>query len=149
MKTQLEHANMHVKDVNRMLAFLRGAFPDWDIRHDSGEDDPERWLHFGDDDFYLSVYQATADAREHKVPYDGNTGINHLGFVVEDAEAVRERLLAEGFKETTIENEHPARRRVYFNDAEGNDWEFVQYFTADPRQRNDYLYEMVDGLLNK
>jgi hypothetical protein len=34
--------------------------------------------------------------------------------------------------------EHPARKRVYFHDPEGNDWEFVQYFTTDPSERNDY-----------
>jgi len=149
MKTQFEHANIHVNDVNRMLEFLQLAFPDWKVRHDSGKQDPERWVHFGDDDFYLSVYQATSNDVDKKIPYDGNPGINHLGFVVEETEGVRERLLSSGFKESTIENEHPARRRIYFNDAEGNDWEFVQYFSADPRQRNDYLHEMAEGLLER
>jgi hypothetical protein len=37
-----------------------------------------------------------------------------------------------------VPNAHPFRRRVYFEDPEGNDWEFVQYFSADPRERNDY-----------
>jgi len=35
-------------------------------------------------------------------------------------------------------NNHPHRKRVYFHDADGNDWEFVQYFTADVAKRNDY-----------
>lgn len=138
MKTQLEHANMHVNDVNTMLAFLQAAFPDFSIRYDSGEKDPERWVHVGNEDVYLAVYQATNTGDKAKVPYDGKPGINHLGFVVEDAEQVRKRLLEAGFHESTIENDHPARRRIYFNDAEGNDWEFVQYFTDDPAQRNDY-----------
>lgn len=149
MSTQLEHANMHVRDVNGTLLFLQAAFPDWSVRHDSGEQDPERWLHFGNDDFYLSVYQATSNNRSEKAPYDGSPGINHLGFVVEDAELVRQRLLQAGFEESTVENEHPARRRLYFNDEEGNDWEFVQYFSQDPRQRNDYLHEMAVGLLSR
>ena len=146
MKVQFEHANIHVSDVNRMLEFLQQAFPDWKVRHDSGADDTERWVHFGDDDFYLSVYQATRNEADSKVPYDGNPGINHLGFVVGDTDAVRHRLLASGFRESTIENQHPARRRVYFNDDEGNDWEFVQYFSEDPLQRNDYLHEIAQGL---
>ena len=141
MKTQMEHANMHVQDVNAMLDFLKTAFTDFAIRFDSGEDDSERWVHIGNDDFYLAVYQASAEAKEKKLPYDGQPGINHLGFVVEDAEQVRQQLLQAGFSETTIGNEHPARRRVYFNDAEGNDWEFVQYFSDDPKERNDYLHE--------
>lgn len=28
--------------------------------------------------------------------------------------------------------------RVYFYDPEGNDWEFVQYFSDDPAERNNY-----------
>lgn len=38
----------------------------------------------------------------------------------------------------TPPNNHPHRKRVYFYDADGNDWEFVQYFTADIAKRNDY-----------
>jgi hypothetical protein len=37
-----------------------------------------------------------------------------------------------------VPNHHPHRQRVYFLDPEGNDWEFVQYFSADPAERNDY-----------
>lgn len=139
MKTQLEHANMDVENVSQMLHFIQAAFPDFVIRFDSGENDPERWVHVGNDDFYLALSKATDLARAEKQPYDGKPGLNHLGFVVEDAGEVRKRLLAAGFRETTVENNHPARRRVYFNDAEGNDWEFVQYFTEDRKQRNDYL----------
>ena len=32
----------------------------------------------------------------------------------------------------------PYRKRVYFTDPEGNDWEFVQYSSDDPAERNDY-----------
>jgi hypothetical protein len=33
---------------------------------------------------------------------------------------------------------HPYRKRVYFHDLEGNDWEFVQYLSDDPAKRHDY-----------
>ena len=141
MKTKFEHANLHVTDVGRMLVFLQSAFPDFVIRKDSGEDDPERWVHVGHEDVYLSVYQSTAPLNSQKIPYDGAPGFNHLGFVVDDLEALRQRLINQGFKETTIPNDHPARRRIYFNDAEGNDWEFVQYFSDKPGERNDYLLD--------
>ena len=149
MMTRLEHANMHVADVDRTLQFIQAAFPDFGIRHDSGKDDPERWVHVGNDDFYLAVYRATDAVKPGKSPYDGKPGINHLGFAVEDAEQVRQRLLQAGFTETTLPNSHPARRRVYFNDDEGNDWEFVQYFTGDRAKRNDYLHEMAVGLAER
>ena len=40
--------------------------------------------------------------------------------------------------DSTVPNFHPFRKRVYFNDAEGNDWEFVEYLSQDPLERNDY-----------
>ena len=40
--------------------------------------------------------------------------------------------------DSTVPNSHPFRKRVYFNDAEGNDWEFVEYLSQDPLERNDY-----------
>jgi len=77
MKTRLEHANMHVQDVDKMLDFIQSAFPDFAIRYDSGSQDPERWVHIG------------------------------------------------------------------------NDWEFVQYYTDDRSQRNDYMQEMAAGLIDR
>lgn len=138
MKVQLEHANLHVNNVDAVLGFLSAAFPSFYIRHDSGRDDNERWVHFGDEHTYLAIYQATKPAGEAWQPYSGRPGLNHLGFVVEDVQALRQRLLDAGYKETTIANDHPARKRIYFNDPEGNDWEFLQYLTDDPEQRNDY-----------
>ena len=38
---------------------------------------------------------------------------------------VRIRLKTAGFRDSTPPNAHPHRRRVYFYDPEGNDWEFV------------------------
>ena len=138
MKVQLEHANIQVKDVDAIIGFLSAAFPSFYVRHDSGRQDSERWVHFGDEDVYLSINQATEPAAEAWQPYSGKPGLNHLGFVVEDVNALRQRLLAAGYAETTVANDHPARKRIYFNDPEGNDWEFLQYFTEDPAQRNDY-----------
>ena len=64
--------------------------------------------------------------------------LNHLGFEVSDFEALRERLKSAGYEDSTVQNEHRHRKRVYFYDHEGNDWEFVQYLSNDPAMRNDY-----------
>src|SRR5690606_1873108 len=50
MTVRLEHANLQVQDVEAMIAFIRTAFPDFRIRHDSGRVDPERWVHVGNDE---------------------------------------------------------------------------------------------------
>ena len=77
------------------------------------------------------------------MPYAGRPGLNHLGFEVPDVVALRARLLAAGYRETTVPNAHPHRSRVYFADAEGNDWEFVEYHSRVPSERNDYA--LPDG----
>ena len=67
--------------------------------------------------------------------------LRDLGYEVDDAAALRERMLAAGYEESTPPNHHRYRRRVYFLDPDGNDWEFVQYFSAAPAERNEYEAE--------
>jgi len=62
---------------------------------------------------------------------------------------VRIRLKTAGFRDSTPPNAHPHRRRVYFCDPEGNDWEFVQYYTQDPAERNDYDLPDLKGSLTE
>lgn len=95
-------------------------------------------MHVGTDDTYLALIEATAVPAEAWEPYSGKPGVNHLGFEVDDVEALRERLAAAGYRDSTVPNQHPHRRRVYFYDADGNDWEFVEYSSDDPDARNDY-----------
>lgn len=138
MSTRLEHANLAVRDVDAMLRFVRTAFPEFRVRGEGTSWNGMRWVHVGSDDTYLALNQASDEPDEPWEPYAGRPGLNHLGYAVDDAEAVRARLLAAGYRETSVPNAHPHRRRVYFADVEGNDWEFVEYFTSDPALRNDY-----------
>jgi catechol 2,3-dioxygenase-like lactoylglutathione lyase family enzyme len=138
MASRLDHANVTVRDVDATIAFLQAAFPDFRVRGGGTGPSGARWVHVGNDDAYLALNEATAAPAEPWVPYFGRPGVNHLGFEVDDVVSLRDRLRAAGYRDTTVPNDHPARRRVYFNDAEGNDWEFVEYLTADPRQRHDY-----------
>ncbi len=139
MTVRLEHANMVVRDVEEMIRFLRTAFPEFRERG-GGTGSPlgQRWVHVGTDENYLALNQATKEPSRAREPYTGEPGINHLGYEVSDVDALRTRLLAAGYRESTVPNAHPHRKRVYFFDPEGNDWEFVQYFSDDPAERNDY-----------
>ena len=137
MTTRLEHANLSVRDLDGMIRFVQAAFPDFRVRG-SGMGLLGRWVHVGNDVTYLALNEAKAEPAEPWVPYSGRPGTNHLGFEVEDADAVRKRLAVAGYKDTTFPNAHPHRKRVYFHDAEGNDWEFVEYQSQDPAERNDY-----------
>ena len=137
MEIRLEHANMVVRDFEATVRFLNAAFPEFRVRRE-GLNEGLRWMHIGTDNTYIALNEASEEPAESWVPYSGKPGVNHLGFEVKDVGALRERLAAAGFKDSTYPNNHPHRKRVYFHDADGNDWEFVEYFSDDPAQRNDY-----------
>ena len=138
MSIRLDHANLSVRHLDGMIRFLTTAFPDFRLRGRGPDCAGQRWVHVGNDEAYVSLLEATEDRAGSWAPYSGQPGLNHLGFQVDDAEALRARLAAAGYRETSVPNAHPHRKRVYFEDAEGNDWEFVQYLSDDPALRNDY-----------
>ena len=72
------------------------------------------------------------------MPLGGGSGLNHVGYVVDDGEALIHRLEAAGYEQSRHVEAHPHRRRIYFKDGNGLEWEFVQYFSDDPAERNDY-----------
>jgi catechol 2,3-dioxygenase-like lactoylglutathione lyase family enzyme len=141
MRARLEHANLTVRDVEGAVRFLCLAFPGFRVRGRGGDCAGRAWVHVGDDDSYLSLLAASGEAADPAAPYSGRPGLNHLGFEVDDVEALRARLRAAGYRDSTVPNAHPHRRRVYFHDAEGNDWEFVEYRSQDRAERNDYAIE--------
>jgi catechol 2,3-dioxygenase-like lactoylglutathione lyase family enzyme len=142
MVLRLEHANMIVRDVDAMIRFLQTAFPEFCVRGEGKADNGSRWVHVGNNETYIALNEATVDTKGQWVPYVGEPGVNHLAYEVDDVAAIQARLSAAGYRDSTIPNAHPHRRRVYFFDPEGNDWEFVQYLSEDPAERNDY--ELAD-----
>ncbi len=138
MTFRLEHANLVVRDVDGLTRFLQTAFPDFRIRAEGKTLTGGKWAHVGTEETYIALTEATEEASDPFVPYAGKPGTNHLGYEVDDVEALRVRLAAAGYTDSTYPNSHPHRQRVYFRDAEGNDWEFVQYHSLDPKERNDY-----------
>ena len=138
MTARLEHANLCVHDIDAVIRFLQAAFPEFRIRHDAIDPSGSRWVHIGTDETYIALNQASARERTRGTPYKGRPGLNHLAYEVDDVEAVRARLHAAGYKDSTLPNAHPYRTRVYFYDPDGNDWEFVQYMSDDPAKRHDY-----------
>jgi uncharacterized glyoxalase superfamily protein PhnB len=62
----------------------------------------------------------------------------NLADEVDDVEALCDRMKSAGYGDSTPPNAHPHRKRRYFYDSEGNDWEFVEYLSQNPTERNDY-----------
>lgn len=133
---KLEHANLSVQHTDDMERFLFAAFPDFRRRGEGLDGQGRPWRHVGNDTFYVALQ--TVPGNRQRVPYGNETGLNHLGWEVEDLEALVGRMQAAGFEPNLSIDDHPARHRRYFYDPDGNDWEFVQYTTDDPAERNDY-----------
>ena len=138
MAVRLEHANLTVRDIEGMIRFLETAFPEFQVRGEGNSQDGSRWVHIGTHETYIALSPANAKPEKRWVPYRGLPGVNHLAYEVDDVEALHHRLKSAGYKDSTVPNAHPHRKRVYFYDPEGNDWEFVQYLSQDPAERHDY-----------
>ena len=67
---------------------------------------------------------------------------------VDDVQALCGRMKSAGYKDSPP-NAHPYRKRVYCYDPEGNDWEFIQYLSQDPTERNDYKLPDRKDILEK
>lgn len=138
MTARLEHANMCVQDINATIRFLQTAFPEFRIRRDAIDPDGSRWVHVGTSETYIALTQVTSDDGPRWEPYTGRAGVNHLAYEVDDVDSLRQRMIAAGYTDSTVANVHPHRKRTYFHDPDGNDWEFIEYLTDDPALRHDY-----------
>ena len=133
---KLEHANLSCTDIDATTAFLQTAFPAFRVRGGGTDDHGRRWQHVGNDDAYLALTEVPGESA--RAPYSDKVGMNHLGWEVDDIAGLEARMNAAGFTAKLRNDSHPARRRRYFYDPDGNDWEFVEYTTEDPAQRHDY-----------
>ena len=133
---RLEHANLSVTDADALTDFIRAAFPQFRVRGEGLDHAGRPWRHVGDDTFYVALQ--TVPGNDVRTPYSNTPGMNHLGWEIDDLDALRERMAAAGYTPNLFDDSHAARRRMYFYDPDGNDWEFVEYQTDDPAQRNDY-----------
>ena len=141
---RIEHVNLVVTAIDPTVAFLKTAFPHWDIRGEGGGDwagVPRRWAHLGDDANYITLneFLLPAAARgRHRDLQSAEPGLAHIGFEVSDLGAVVERLRAAGYEPHHLGEDHPHRRNLYYVNEEGLEFEFVEYFSDVPAEKNLY-----------
>jgi len=139
MPSYLEHANITVPDITAAIAFLKLIDPDFVVRHDETPEGSYRWAHVGNDDHYIALQEphigVTPEAAREAYT---NFGVNHLCWVVDDIDAVTARLTAAGCRQDTDQEPHPHRKRCYFFDSAGQEWEIIQYLSSDKSERNQY-----------
>ena len=132
----LEHANITVNSINESIKFFTTAFPNFSIRGE-GVFNGRRWVHLGNDDTYLALNEPIENNLKVKKDYV-SSGINHIGFVVNDVSELANRLLHAGYVRDYPKQVERFRIRDYFADSDGNQFEFVEYLSEVPEERNLY-----------
>jgi hypothetical protein len=131
----LEHNNITVRNLDETLRFLQTAMPEFEIRG-RGTHNDRPWVHLGTQDTYIAINEAIVESN-CDTRYTA-TGFNHMGFVVDDVEVLAKRLLDAGYERNYPLTHDEFRYREYFNDRDGNEYEFVQYLSDKPEERNAY-----------
>ena len=136
MTCRIEHANITVRDMAQAVRFITTALPHFRIR---GRDRSGRdgWLHVGTDETYISLTHSPRAPLDKRVPYQ-DLGVNHIGIVVADVDAVVARLQAAGYRQDSETEVSRWRKRYYFLDDDNLQWEFIQYLSDDPAEKNHY-----------
>lgn len=140
MNTYIEHANISVVDAEHTIKLLLTAAPDWSIRGEGKMEDwfgkHVSWYHIGDKNNYITIQSGGEGMakgwKEHA------TSVKHIGIAVADLQAVITRLENAGYPLDHMGGEHPHRRSAYFTDKHNLQFEFVEYLSEKPEQRNDY-----------
>lgn len=135
----LEHANITVPDIDAAIAFLQVIEPRLTVRHDETPQGSYRWAHIGAGNCYIALQEPHLGSgpRSARRPYK-DYGVNHIGWVVDDFEAVIGRLEAHGYRQGIPGEDSPVRRRAYYYDSAGLEWEIVAYYTEDLQERYSY-----------
>ena len=125
MKTQLEHINISVPNARATAAFLSDLFG-WHIRWEGPAIADGYSIHVGSDDTYLALYTPSHEMKDGVPRYRHWGGLNHIGLVVEDLEAVENSVRAAGYTPHSHADYEPGRR-FYFDGPDGVEYEIVSY----------------------
>ena len=124
----LEHANITVPDPQKTAAMLAGLFG-WKTRWEGAALNGGFTVHVGNETSYLALYTGPGGASK-QVPADDSylrvAGLNHVGVVVDDLDAVEAKVKAMGFSSHSHADYEPGRR-FYFHDPDGVEFEVVSY----------------------
>lgn len=121
----LEHVNITVRNADETATLLSTLF-DWRIRWRGPSALGGYTVHVGNDDTYLAIYN-TENPGDYPGPAHKSTEtLNHVGVLVEDLDAVEQKIIAAGLKPYSHGDYEPGRR-FYFFDRDNIEFEVVSY----------------------
>jgi catechol 2,3-dioxygenase-like lactoylglutathione lyase family enzyme len=121
---KLEHVNISVTDPKRSAELMRDLFG-WRIRWEGEGMLGGYTIHVGNDDDYLAIY-TNDDIAAADPTFEKSKPLNHVGIVVDDLDAVEEKVIAAGLEPFSHADYEPGRR-FYFFDWNGIEFEVVSY----------------------
>ena len=124
----LEHVNITVSDPRRTAQMLSDLFG-WHTRWEGAAKAAGFTVHVGTDNSYVAVYSGADPAQtvpKADASYETRGGLNHIGVVVDDLDAVEAKVRALGFEPHSHADYEPGRR-FYFHDADQVEIEVISY----------------------
>lgn len=124
---RLEHVNVTVAHPDKTAEMLIDLFG-WHIRWSGNAIHGGRTIHVGSEDDYVAVYAGPdggpVDPTDSS--YVTRGGLNHIGVVVEDLDAVEAKVRARGYEPHSHADYEPGRR-FYFHEENGVEIEVISY----------------------
>lgn len=138
--SKIEHLNITVPDIDEAIKFIQIVAPDFKVRKDVKSPTSYRWAHIGNDEYYFALQEPHlgSEPESPRKTYK-HYGVNHIALVVDDLLKVENDLVKCGYKrsiETPVEKH---RKRLYFFDNFGFEWELIEYLSEHPAEK--FLYE--------
>lgn len=124
-RARLEHVNVTVTDPRATAAWIGRVFG-WRVRWEGPGMATGYTVHVGGDDTYVALFAYPETAEPKSESYVTKGGLNHWAVVVDDLDAVEQRVKSEGFEPRSHADYEPGRR-FYFEDRDGIEIEVVQY----------------------
>lgn len=122
---KLEHVNVTVQAPLKTAEVLCGLF-DWKIRWQGPAKMGGFTVHVGTAEQYLALFAPPAGLNGPVDPGLYQSGLNHIGIVVDDLDLCERRILAAGYKTESHADYEPGRR-FYFTEENGVEIEVVSY----------------------
>ena len=127
--SQLEHVNITVSNPKATARMLEQIFG-WHIRWEGAAMGGAGYtLHVGTDGSYIAVYSGSDPAQtvpKADASYQTRGAMNHIGIVVDNLDAIAEKVAAMGFSAHSHADYEPGRR-FYFHDDDGVEFEVISY----------------------
>ena len=124
---RLEHVNVTVTDPDATAELLIELF-DWKVRWSGDAIHGGRTVHVGTDTDYIAVYSGPGGNPKEgsDSTYVTRGGLNHIGVVVDDLDAIEAKVKARGFEPHSHADYEPGRR-FYFHEENGVEIEVIAY----------------------